>query len=328
MLNLEAKVLKLENDKQELQKEKENLLMKSIPEDPEQVHKFSTDQLVEAMSRVSLKDEEIKVLKVSNDKINSENESLKEEISMLKLKLIGNSQLQGAKHFLWDKIIDEVFDSWDYLIFIEDKRELTHSISTKCQVPNEILHKRPVNVAHKTIIFLHQTSNETLRTLGLRDRFVVIIYAKKIIEKHNLMNEVKAKAELMRNEVHKFEAYMKLLFEKGYPSFWDKKGKLHKKEEYVASVRKVIHDNSKFQSMEGNIKGEEIIDKLGDDFSVLYQFQIIKEVLPSIYFSSCVELEVLQRELGSFELSIHKQWNEVEKFVKIKYTFYNDAQRF
>lgn len=80
--------------------------------------------------------------------------------------------------------------------------------------------------------------------------------------------------------------------------------------------------------MEGNLKGEEIIDKLGDDFSIIYQFQIIKEALPPIYFSSCVELEVLQREMGNFELPLQKQWNEVEKFGKMKYIVYNDAQHF
>ena len=80
--------------------------------------------------------------------------------------------------------------------------------------------------------------------------------------------------------------------------------------------------------MEGNLKGEEIIDKLGDDFSIMYQFQIIKEGLPPIYFSSCVELEVLQREIGSFEFPLQKHWNEVEKFGKMKYTVYNDAQHF
>ena len=48
--------------------------MRSILENPEQVEKSSTDQLVEAMSQVSLNDEEIKGLKVSNDMINIENE--------------------------------------------------------------------------------------------------------------------------------------------------------------------------------------------------------------------------------------------------------------
>ena len=32
--------------------------------------------------------------------------------------------------------------------------------------------------------------------------------------------------------------------------------------------------------------------------------------------------------MGNFELPLQKQWNEVEKFGKMKYTVYNDAQRF
>ena len=135
--------------------------------------------------------------------------------------------------------MDEISNFQDCVFFIEDKSELIHSRLTKCQVANDILQKRPTNVAQKTIIFLQQTSNETLRTSRVRDRFAIIISAKFFIEKHNFMNEVNAKAEQMRSEVHKFEAYFKLLFEKGLPSFRDKKGKLLKKEEYVSSLKKV-----------------------------------------------------------------------------------------
>lgn len=63
--------------------------MKSTPIDLEQVQKASTDQLVEAMPQVILKDEEIKGLKESNNKINLENEVLREDVSKLKLKLVG-----------------------------------------------------------------------------------------------------------------------------------------------------------------------------------------------------------------------------------------------
>ena len=56
---------------------------------------------------------------------------MKEEVSMPKLKLVGKSQLQGAKHFLWDTIIHEISNFSDYLFFIEDKRELTHSTLMK-----------------------------------------------------------------------------------------------------------------------------------------------------------------------------------------------------
>ena len=50
---------------------------------------------------------------------------------MLKFKLVGKSQLQGAKHLLWDTIIVEISNFWDYLFSIEDKKELTHSALTK-----------------------------------------------------------------------------------------------------------------------------------------------------------------------------------------------------
>ena len=80
--------------------------------------------------------------------------------------------------------------------------------------------------------------------------------------------------------------------------------------------------------MKGNLNGKVIIDKLGDAFSILDQFQIIKEALPPISFSSYVELEVLWREMVNFELPLQKQWNEVKTFVKMKYKVYNDAQCF
>ena len=89
------------------------------------------------MSQASLKDDKIKGLKASNDKINLENEALKEEVSMLKLKLVGKFQLQGAKHFLWDTIIVEISNFLDYFFLIEDKKELTHSTLTKFQVAKE-----------------------------------------------------------------------------------------------------------------------------------------------------------------------------------------------
>ena len=84
---------------------------------------------------------------------------------------------------------------------------------TKCQVANDILQKKLVNVVKNTINFLHQTSKETLRSLGVRDRFYIIIFSKKFIEYHNLMNEIKAKDEKMRSEVYRFEEYFNILFE-------------------------------------------------------------------------------------------------------------------
>lgn len=110
-------------------------------------------------------------------------------------------QLLGAKHLLWDKIAVEISKLWVYAYFMEDKRILAGSTLTKCQIVNENLHMIPINKAHNTINFLNETSNETLRALGVKDRFAIIIWDKIFIEKHNMVNNGKAKVEKMNKEV-------------------------------------------------------------------------------------------------------------------------------
>ena len=107
----------------------------------------------------------------------------------------GNPSYKELNIFFGIQLLLKFPTSRTTFFFIEDKKELTHSALTKCQVENEILQKRPVNVAQNTTNFLHQTSNETLKTLGVRDRFAIIISAKKFMKKNKLMNEVKAKAK-------------------------------------------------------------------------------------------------------------------------------------
>lgn len=82
--------------------------------------------------------------------------------------------------------------------------------------------------------------------------------------------------------------------------------------------QRVNHD--KFQELEGTLKGEDILNKLEDDFDVLSQLKYIRRNLPSISFSNCVELEVLAREMQAYNVPSKAQWMEIEKFSKLKLT--------
>lgn len=82
-LDLKARILQLENEKESLQKEKSELVLTT--EQPQQI---TTDELTKAMSQVSLKDDEIKKLKE------------REKVAKQKNKFKGKLQLQGAKHLL------------------------------------------------------------------------------------------------------------------------------------------------------------------------------------------------------------------------------------
>ena len=102
----------------------------------------------------------------------------------------------------------------------------------------------------------------------------IIIWAKKFIEKHNMMANVKAKAEQMQKEVQHFKGSFKDRVQQGLPSFWDNNGKIILKENYDSLLKAIMMDHVKFQDMEKGLKGEVIVDKLNDDFRVLNQFRL------------------------------------------------------
>ena len=70
--------------------------------------------------------------------------------------------------------------------------------------------------------------------------------------------------------------------------------------------------------MEKNLKGEVVIENLKYDFQVLNQFQFIKLTLPPISYESCVELEVLSREMMDSGIPSRVFWIEIERFNNLK----------
>ena len=86
------------------------------------------------MSQVILKDEEIRELKVENEKIKSdlakvtENKNkilqdrnqLQKKFNELKERNIGKGHLQGEKHIIWDTLSVEITKFRHYLNFIDD----------------------------------------------------------------------------------------------------------------------------------------------------------------------------------------------------------------
>lgn len=81
--------------------------------------------------------------------------------------------------------------------------------------------------------------------------------------------------------------------------------------------QRVNHD--KFQDMEGTLKGGDILNKL-DDIDILSQLKYIRKSIPPIWFSNCVELEVLAWEMQAYNIPSKAQWMEIDKFSKLKLT--------
>jgi TolA-binding protein len=117
----------------------------------------NTEDIVQAMSQVSLKVGEIKSLKgdieklqqemkIKNEKMaqfQKENQELQERVGKLKMRLKGKGLLQGAKHVIWDSIAVEAAKFRVYLNFIDDKDSMVITARSRCTIVNETLEKIP-----------------------------------------------------------------------------------------------------------------------------------------------------------------------------------------
>ena len=92
------------------------------------------------------------------------------------------------------------------------------------------------------------------------------------------------------------------------------------KEDYDNLLAQQRANYDKFQELEGTLKGEDILNNLEDDFDILSQLKYIRRNIPSISFSSCVEMEVLVREMQAYNVPSKAQWMEIDNFSKLKLT--------
>lgn len=78
-------------------------------------------------------------------------------------------------------------------------------------------------------------------------------------------------------------------------------------------------DHSKFEDLKIWLDGNVVVDKLTEDFEILSEFREIKTGLPPISYKSCIELEVLIKEMMDYDIPSQVWWKEVERLGKMEY---------
>ena len=71
--------------------------------------------------------------------------------------------------------------------------------------------------------------------------------------------------------------------------------------------------------MEQYLSGKMIIDKLSEDFEILFAFRATCAQLAYFSYVEHVELRVLAKEMANLELPTIDQWKAIEKYGKTKY---------
>ena len=172
----------------------------------------------------------------------------------------------------------------------------------RCKVINETLSKRPTEWAQNVVNLLNIVPSSSLQIIGVKDRTTLTIWARIIITKHNLSNSVQNKVAQLEKSVHDFKDLFEELFIKGLPSFWDGKGNLHEQESYNALLTQARMDHSRFKYLDEVLKGEIVEEMFAIDFEILNKFKIIKLGLPFMSYVSCINLEILIKEMMDYDI--------------------------
>jgi hypothetical protein len=224
----------------------------------------NTEDIIQDMSQVSLKTREIKSLREVIEKLQQEmrmkdenmaqfqkeNQDLQERVNKMKMRLKGKVLLQGDKHVIWDDISAEAAKFRVYLNFINDKDSMATTTRSRCTVLNETLAKKPSEWEQNAINLMNFVPTSKLQTIGVKDRTSLIIWARRIIAKHNFLKSVQTKAVQMELGIQEFKDTFEQLFIKGLPPFWDGKGKLYDQEKYNSLLTQCRMDHSKFEGLE------------------------------------------------------------------------------
>jgi hypothetical protein len=125
----------------------------------------------------------------------------------------------------------------------------------------------------------------------------------------------------MKQRVEEFKDLFEELFVKGLPPFWDGKGKLYDQEEYNSRLTQCRMDHSKFENLEENMKGATLVEYLITDFEILNQFKTVKIGLPVMTYASCIDLEILIKEMMDYDIPFDLQWKEIVRMGKTKCSF-------
>jgi hypothetical protein len=111
------------------------------------------------------------------------------------------------------------------------------------------------------------------------------------------------------------------LFIKDLPPFRDGKGSLYNQEDYNSLLIQCRMDHSEFEAMEESLKSPSLVEYLAIDFEILNQFKTMKIGLPTMSYTTCIDLDILIKEMMDYDIPSDSQWMEIVRLGKTKCTF-------
>ena len=100
--------------------------------------------------------------------------------------------------------------------------------------------------------------------------------------KHQHIDTIQAKIDIMQHQVKFFKGLFVSLFQKGFPSFWEKGGRIFSQVEYQYILVKCRLDHTKLEDMNQSLSRKTAVEKLAVDFEIINTFKVVCNQLPEI----------------------------------------------
>jgi hypothetical protein len=144
-------------------------------------------------------------------------------------------------------------------------------------------------------MFLNSNENEQLKAKGIRDKTTMVMEPKKIFKRRNLFQQDQNKCISMKRNIESFNNKYENLVKTGLSSSWNDKGKLLSFEENRKKLFTTRESEEKFQGINDNLRGREIVDLLIDDFYLLWKVKNILSNPPT--YEKYTELGIVYKQM-------------------------------
>ena len=175
------------------------------------------------------------------------------------------------------------------------------------------MHKTPSKRAKIAINFLKLSSEEALQAFKITNRYQTILLLQRVIENEELIQKVHDKSKVPQEEIKTMYAIFKPLMDKVLPYFWDNENRLLKKDQYDNLIVNKRNYHSNFEDLEGNLRGEALVAKLGDVFEPLNMMK--KIIFPQMEVKEYINLEILSIQMKDLMLLTKNHFKELIKMV-------------
>ena len=127
------------------------------------------------------------------------------------------------KHIIWDHLSIALKKVRNFLVEVEDERELANTCLTNVSIIQENMGEKSLK-DFTAINYLNSRSKAQLIFVGIQDKVELISQAMKYIIKDRMMKDIISKANFMLGSVVEFILLFKELIQQGLPSLWDEQG--------------------------------------------------------------------------------------------------------